>query len=139
MWLNKYKPNNLDEFVGNRKSVYRLKKWYKEDEGNIVIINSPTGFGKTLLAQLFLQENDFTINTFSNCEEKSTSIIKQKVEKMLNFQNILELMNGKQVGIILKDIDSLLLDIIKIIIKSTIKRKVFIITNSNIKNIFSRY
>ena len=135
MWLNKYKPNNLDEFVGNRKSVYRLKKWYKEDEGNIVIINAATGFGKTLLAELFLQENDFTVNTFSNCEEKSTSIIKQKVEKMLNFQNILELMNGKQVGIILKDIDSLLLDIIKIIIKSTIKRKVFIITNSNIKKV----
>ena len=46
MWLNKYKPNNLDEFVGNRKLVYRLKKWYKEDEGNIVIINAATGFGK---------------------------------------------------------------------------------------------
>jgi DNA polymerase III delta prime subunit len=135
MWLNKYKPETLDEFVGNRNLVYRLKKWYKEGEGNIVIINGQTGIGKTLLAELFLRENDFTISTFSNCEEKSTNIIKEKVDNILNFQSILEIMNYKEVGIILKDIDSILVDIIKIIIKSSIKRKVFIITNSNIKKI----
>ena len=71
MWLNKYKPEILDEFVGNRNIVYRLNKWYKEDEGNIVIINGQTGIGKTLLSELFLKENNFTINTFSNCEEKN--------------------------------------------------------------------
>ena len=89
MWLNKYKPETLDEFVGNRNLVYRLKKWYKEGEGNIVIINGQTGIGKTLLAELFLRENDFTISTFSNCEEKSTNIIKEKVDNILNFQSIL--------------------------------------------------
>ena len=78
MWLNKYKPEILDEFVGNRNIVYRLNKWYKEDEGNIVIINGQTGIGKTLLSELFLKENNFTINTFSNCEEKSINIIKEK-------------------------------------------------------------
>jgi|TARA_Y100000389_G_scaffold199416_1_gene237759 DNA polymerase III delta prime subunit len=135
MWLNKYKPEILDEFVGNRNIVYRLNKWYKEDEGNIVIINGQTGIGKTLLSELFLKENNFTINTFSNCEEKSINIIKEKVEKILNFQSILEIMNNKKVAIILKDIDSILLDIIKIIVSSSIKRKVFIITNSNIKKI----
>ena len=39
MWLNKYKAKSLDEFVGNRKSIYRLNKWYQQKEGNIVIIN----------------------------------------------------------------------------------------------------
>ena len=117
MWLNKYKPKTLDDFVGNRTLIYRLKKWYANNEGNIVIINGQTGIGKTLLAESFLRENDFTVNTFSNCEEKSTAIIKEKVDNILNFQSILEMMNNQQVGIILKDIDSILVDIIKIIIR----------------------
>ena len=52
MWLNKYKPEILDEFVGNRNIVYRLNKWYKEDEGNIVIINGQTGIGKNITIRI---------------------------------------------------------------------------------------
>ena len=135
MWLNKYKIKSLDEFVGNRKSIYRLKKWFQQKEGNIVIINGQTGIGKSLLAELFLTENNFLINSLSNCEEKNNNLIKEKIEKLLNFQNILEIMNNKQVGIIIKDIDNLLSDVIKIITKASFKRIVFIITNCNIKKI----
>jgi DNA polymerase III delta prime subunit len=135
MWLNKYKAKSLDEFVGNRKSIYRLKKWYQQKEGNIVIINGQTGIGKTLLAELFLTQNDLIINSLSNCEEKNNNSIKEKIERLLNFQNILEIMNNKQVGIIVKDIDNLLCDVIKIITNASVKRIVFIITNCNIKKI----
>ena len=135
MWLNKYKAKSLDEFVGNRKSIYRLKKWYQHKEGNIVIINGQTGIGKSLLAELFLSENNFIINSLSNCEEKNNNLIKEKIERLLNFQNILEIMNNKQVGIIVKDIDNLLSDVIKIITRASVKRIIFIITNGNIKKI----
>ena len=135
MWLNKYKAKSLDEYVGNRKAIYRLKKWYVEKEGNIVIINGQTGIGKTLLSELFFTHNDLTINSLSNCEEKNNSSIKEKIERLLNFQNILEIMNNKKVGIIIKDIDNLLADVIKIITKASIKRTVFIITNCNVKKI----
>jgi DNA polymerase III delta prime subunit len=135
MWLNKYKAKSLDEYVGNRKAVYSLKKWYEKEDGNIVIINGQTGIGKTLLAELFFTHYNLIINSLSNCEEKNNTLIKEKIEKLLNFQNILEIMNNKKVGIIVKDIDNLLVDVIKIITQASIKRTVFIITNCNVKKI----
>lgn len=135
MWLNKYKPKSLDAFVGNRKLIYSLNNFYKKGDDNIVIINGQTGIGKSLLAELFLKENNYTIKSFSNCEESSSSILKDKIEQMFNFQNILEIMNNKKVGVIINDIDNILMDVIKIITKASIKRLVFIITNTNLKKL----
>ena len=135
MWLNKYKPKNLNKFVGNHKLIYSLNNWYKKGDNNIVIVNGQTGVGKTLLAELFLKEHNYTIKTFSNCEELSNNILKDKINNFFNFQNILEIMNNKKVGVIIKDVDNILTDIIKIISNASIKRLVFIITNTNLKKL----
>lgn len=129
MWLNKYKPKNLNDFVGNRKHIYSLKK----NHSNPVCIIGYTGIGKTLLAELFLKENNYEVHTFSAYEEQNYNLFKKKIEDLLNFQSILEIMRNIKIGIILKDVDNILVDIIKIISNASIKRKIFIVSNSNIK------
>ena len=134
MWLEKYKPNKLNDFVGNTKAIYELKKIYKKNESNLFIITGQTGCGKTLLSELFLKDNLYEINNLSSCTEKNNLFLKEKLEKMLTFQNIVEIMSNKKYGIILKDVDTIINDIIKIINKATIKRTIFIILN-NYKNL----
>tara|TARA_B100001123_G_scaffold431644_1_gene553402 strand:- start:3032 stop:4267 length:1236 start_codon:yes stop_codon:yes gene_type:complete len=134
MWLKKYAPKTLDEFVGNHKAIYDLKKLYSNDNCNTFIITGQTGIGKTLLTKLFFKEYNYEVNELSLCEEKNNSSFKNKFEKMLNFKNIIELMSNKKFGIILKDVDNCINDILKIIKRSSIQRTVFIILN-NSKNL----
>ena len=56
----------------------------------------------------------------------------EKLEKMLTFKNIIELMSTKKFAIILKDVDTMINDVLKIIANSTIKRTVFIILNNSL-------
>ena len=134
MWLEKYKPKTLNEFIGNNKAIYDLKKTHKKNENNLFIITGQTGYGKTLLSELFLKDNGYEINVLSNCQEPKNSCLKEKLENMLTFKNIIELMSTKKFAIILKDVDTMINDVLKIIANSTIKRTVFIILN-NYKNL----
>lgn len=134
MWLQKYEPKTLDEFVSNRNSIYKLKELYSKDHNNLFIITGNTGIGKTILSKLFLKHYNYKINFLSCYEEQTNSNIKIKLTKMLNFKNILEIMTNNIYAIILKDVDNYINDILKIIKESTINRTIIIILN-NYKNL----
>lgn len=134
MWLEKYKPKTLNEFIGNKKVISDLKKLHKENETNLFIVTGQTGYGKTLLSELFLKDNGYEINVLSNCQEQKNIFLKEKLEKMLTFNNIIELMSKKKFAIILKDVDTMINDVLKIVANSTIKRTIFLILN-NYKNL----
>lgn len=134
MWLHKYEPKTLDDFVSNRNSIYKLKQLYSKDHNNLFIITGNTGIGKTILSKLFLKHYNYKINYLSCYEEHTNSNIKIKLNKMLNFKNILEIMTNNIYAIILKDVDNYINDILKIIKEGTIKRTIIIILN-NYKNL----
>jgi GTPase SAR1 family protein len=85
LFLDKYKPTKIEEFVGNKQSVTKLNTFFKSLVNNekcpyACAIVGPHGVGKTLLVKLLLdkynlqsysliddgisQKNDLTINHF---------------------------------------------------------------------------
>lgn len=64
LWVNKYKPNNLNEIIGNKNQIKRIKEWL----GNInssksmsLIISGNHGIGKTTSLKYILESCDFNV------------------------------------------------------------------------------
>lgn len=51
-WTEKYRPQTLDDVVGNDTAIRDLREWAQEwpDEGRVVVLHGPPGIGKTSAA-----------------------------------------------------------------------------------------
>lgn len=60
MWVNKYKPRNLNEYVGQKNTVAIFLKWIKNwKQGRSLLFHGPPGTGKTCLIEAFTKENNY--------------------------------------------------------------------------------
>lgn len=82
LWADKYKPVNLDDFIGNKKTVDSLCTWLnewnckpnqantkskKESVVKCALLFGPSGVGKTTVAQLVSEKIGYTpVYTFSS-------------------------------------------------------------------------
>ncbi len=63
LWIDKYKPLKLEEFVGNKKAVEELKNFvFDFKKGEALMFYGSTGIGKSLLVETFCLENNFLLN-----------------------------------------------------------------------------
>ena len=92
-WLDKYKPKNLSEVIGDKTNINRVDKFIKQfTKKNInpdkiaypnLIISGTNGIGKTLITDLVLKENGFEkiIADLSNISVARKTKRKNKSEK----------------------------------------------------------
>lgn len=60
MWVNKYKPKNLNEYVGQKEAVETFLRWIKNwKQGKSLLFHGPPGTGKTCLIEAFGKENNY--------------------------------------------------------------------------------
>ena len=58
LWVNKYKPNNLDEIFGNKNQIKRIKEWLSNTNNSksmSLIISGNHGIGKTISMKYVLE------------------------------------------------------------------------------------
>ena len=128
MWIKEFEPITLDKYVSNKQSILNLKKSFIEGE-KIYLIDSISSSGKTLLAKLFLKEHNLKYNIISSIEFKNNLIFKEKLNDLLTFKSFFQIIENKNIGIIIKDVDNIVNDVIKIILKSKTNKICFIILN----------
>lgn len=96
MYTIKYRPNNLNEFIGNAASVQSLEKWLinwspNNKKQKCALISGLTGVGKSLLAVLVLKKHDYNINELDlECDRNKdyiTKYIKPLLKTKHNCQN----------------------------------------------------
>src|SRR5437879_1014149 len=92
-WLDKYKPTNLSDVIGNHDQIEQIGQFIKlftKKKIDINKINNPNiiiketnGIGKTLITDLILQENNLEKITadLSNISVKRKTKRKKKTEK----------------------------------------------------------
>ena len=81
MFIDKYEPKNLDEFVGNKTAVEKARKWihtFKNQKKKALWIEGPNGVGKTLLAKLLAKEMNYNLITIDSSESRKEKDIKEK-------------------------------------------------------------
>ena len=63
LWINKWKPTNTSEIVGNKQAVMKIDEWlstFNTHNNNSIIISGSHGIGKTLGIELLLKKYNYT-------------------------------------------------------------------------------
>ena len=63
LWINKWKPETINEVVGNKQAIKQLDDWLKNYDNkskNSIIISGIHGIGKTLITKLLLEKYNYT-------------------------------------------------------------------------------
>jgi replication factor C subunit 1 len=66
LWINKYKPKNSNEIVGNKNQIKEINYWIKNidnDQKMSLIVSGNHGIGKSLSVKYVLQENKYLVKT----------------------------------------------------------------------------
>lgn len=134
-WLEKYKPTDISEIVGNKTVVKELDKYLNSlhkgvDDKHIIMISGETGVGKSLLARMILEKYKYRII------ELDSSNLKENINTILNnsirYKNVLELFmnDNRKSSIIIEEVESMCM----LGSKSNINDIIDIIKNSEKKN-----
>ena len=101
MYIQKYKPENLEDIIGNKSCIISIQKWFedwyvKHDIKNTcALLSGPNGIGKTLLVELLIKKYDLN-HIVLNPDERADKeyILKtiipsiQRTKSFTNKQNI---------------------------------------------------
>jgi replication factor C subunit 1 len=153
-WVDKYKPRNLNEVIGNDNIINKIDKWVKVFTNNnliytgfknAILLSGPPGVGKTTIAHLILEKYNFDIIEFNASEIRTSKIISEKLHNILSGRSIKTMYSGDiKTGVIMDEIDGIesrkesnTNDIIKYINYKTniFKKKNKKNKNVNIKNV----
>lgn len=104
--LQKIKPLNLKDFLGNRVVVNNILKLLQEPlhDKKIILITSSDGGGKTLLIDLLFKEVDYNILLI----KKECLKLLEVILTFINNKNILSYLNNKPKCVIIENIDILI-------------------------------
>ena len=112
-FLEKYKPKNLDDIVGNSKNLNSIKNWLNNfnkplNKYKSVLISGPPGIGKTTIASIILKHYNYIPIEFNASEIRNAGNLKKKMDNILNNTNILCMFDDKRkMGIIMDEIDGM--------------------------------
>ena len=66
LWVNKYKPNCLDDIIGNKNQLKRIKQWLNvidSSKSMSLIISGNHGIGKTISIKYLLENENYDVKT----------------------------------------------------------------------------
>lgn len=113
LWVEKYRPQKLSTFVGNKDNISLIKKWMNDfankspDFKPILLLIGEPGVGKTTLAHLIMNEFNYDII------EINASKLEGKSEIHKHFDNITRKGIGvlysktNKIGVVLDEVDGM--------------------------------
>jgi replication factor C subunit 1 len=108
MLTSKYRPKNIDNFVGNKCVIQPFIRWLLEwDSTNkktkCALVSGKTGIGKSLLVELILTKYDYNIINLSIDNERDKEILTKNIKPLLKIKKTLF---GQENCLVVSDIDS---------------------------------
>lgn len=79
LWVEKYRPDTLDGYIGNEHFIAKLENWL--DEGDIphILLFGPAGTGKTTAAKIITSNIDCDVLFINASDENSVDTIRNKL------------------------------------------------------------
>ena len=115
LWIDKYKPNTIEEVYGNKKILERLDNYISNLKENPkmnqnVLITGPSGIGKTIIAHILFKKHNYRVLEYNSNNIEGNKTIKNIIHKSMYHGNVLEMFNqdNRTNGIIIDEFDSLI-------------------------------
>lgn len=117
-WIDKYKPNCVNDIIGNTAQISIIKNWLDvfrkktpptPSFKNGLLISGPPGIGKTSIAHILLKMYDYETVEFNASELRTSSIITDKLYNIFSGKSITQMMfnNNSRIGVIMDEIDGI--------------------------------
>jgi replication factor C subunit 1 len=115
MWVEKYRPKNLDDYFIYPQIKTEIVNWItnfknqKPNAKNCLFLLGPPGTGKTTIASIILESFGYDVIEFNASDIRTPKLVKLKIEDTLGKKNVLNLMCKKEtdIGIIMDEIDGM--------------------------------
>jgi DNA polymerase III delta prime subunit len=111
LWVDKYKPKNSDELLGNNKIIDTIRIWLnkikkKKDVCNFIFITGPSGVGKTLIPKIILDEYGFDVHEYNSSNHEKIADFKETIKFLSKNLNVAQLMSQKKqrAGVIIDEV-----------------------------------
>ena len=107
MYTSKYRPNKLEEFIGNKHVIQPFIKWLlewdsKNKKTKCALVSGVCGIGKSLLVELMLKKHDYNIINLDIDDERSKEYINQRIKPVIKVKKTF---NGQENVLVVSDID----------------------------------
>ena len=108
MYTVKYRPNKLENFVGNKNIIQPFIRWLLEWDPNnkktkCALVSGVNGIGKSLLVELILKKHDYNIINLCIDDERDKDTLNQIIKPLLKTKKTF---NGQDNCLLVSDIDS---------------------------------
>jgi len=108
MYTIKYRPNKLEDFIGNKQLVQPFIQWLLEWDANnkktkCALFSGVNGVGKSLLIELLLKKHDYNIIELACDDDRDKNYINEFIKPLLKTQRNI---NGQDNALVVSDIDS---------------------------------
>lgn len=91
LWVERYRPKILDEYIGNKSLVERAKIWIESGDIPHLLLYGVQGTGKTSLAKLLVKNIDCDYIYINASDERGIDIIRNKIKNFsssVGFKNL---------------------------------------------------
>ena len=107
MYTVKYRPTNLDNFIGNKNVIQPFIQWLLEWDPNnkktkCGLVSGVNGIGKSLLVDLILKKHNYNIISLSIDDERDKETTSQIIKPLLKMKKTV---NGQNNCLVVSDID----------------------------------
>ena len=114
-WSEKYRPKILDDLYLSFDNKTKINNWiinFKNKTpkySNCLILHGSPGIGKTSIANIIFETNDFDIIEFNSSDIRNKKTLKDKIENINGNVNILDFMcnKKKKIAIIIDELDGI--------------------------------
>jgi len=103
LWVDKYKPKNVNEIIGHKTNIDRIRSWlkdwksgaiFKKDSPKALLLSGPPGIGKTTAAILCSEVEGFKPIEFNASDARSKNILKNTLSDLIGNHTMTEYFNN---------------------------------------------
>lgn len=80
-WPERYRPQTIDEFVGNSEFVAKVKHWIETQEvPNLILYSEKSGTGKTTACKMIAKALDADVKYINASDENSIDVVRDVIK-----------------------------------------------------------